>query len=82
MRKSGDRRNSLVARFAEIVVRVRPLAFVFENVEGFLTAEGGARVFDLLAPLVSAGRWDEIRSRARAFLTLIRRARQAVVAGA
>ena len=55
MRRSGDERNSLVCCFAEIVARQLPLAFVFENVEGFLTAEGGARVLDLLAPLISAG---------------------------
>lgn len=55
MRKNGDRRNSLVSVFAEIIARERPQAFVFENVEGFLTAEGGDRVVDLLKPLVDAG---------------------------
>jgi DNA (cytosine-5)-methyltransferase 1 len=55
MRRSGDRRNTLVTSFAQIVARKRPLAFVFENVEGFLTAEGGNRVLDLLNPLVAAG---------------------------
>lgn len=55
IRRVGDVRNSLVSQFASIIVRNRPLAFVFENVEGFLTAENGERVFDLLAPLVDAG---------------------------
>jgi DNA (cytosine-5)-methyltransferase 1 len=55
MRRPGDQRNTLVACFAQIVARKRPLAFVFENVEGFLTAEGGKRVLDLLTPLVGAG---------------------------
>ncbi len=55
LRRSGDRRNSLVSCFARVVARKRPLAFVFENVEGFLTAEGGARVLDLLGPLIAAG---------------------------
>lgn len=55
VRKSGDARNSLVSCYAGIIVRNRPLAFVFENVEGFLTAENGERVFDLLTPLVDAG---------------------------
>jgi DNA (cytosine-5)-methyltransferase 1 len=55
LRRAGDRRNSLVSCFARIVLRKRPLAFVFENVEGFLTAEGGRRVLELLVPLVEAG---------------------------
>lgn len=55
LRRDGDHRNSLVACFAEIVVRERPLAFVFENVEGFLTSESGTRVLDLLTPLIKAG---------------------------
>jgi len=55
LRKAGDSRNSLVSCFADLVRRHKPDAFVFENVEGFLTAEDGARVFDLLVPLVEAG---------------------------
>ncbi len=55
VRKHGDTRNSLVATYADIIVRNRPQAFIFENVEGFLTAENGERVFDLLAPLIDAG---------------------------
>ena len=54
-RRVGDHRNSLVGSFAEIIAKHRPRAFVFENVEGFLTAEGGSRVFDLLEPLIVAG---------------------------
>src|SRR5215471_6647308 len=55
MRRPGDKRNTLVACFAQIVANNRPRAFVFENVEGFLTAEGGQRVLDLLTPLIAAG---------------------------
>jgi DNA (cytosine-5)-methyltransferase 1 len=55
MRRAGDERNTLVTCFAQIVARKRPRAFVFENVEGFLTAESGKRVLDLLIPLVAAG---------------------------
>jgi DNA (cytosine-5)-methyltransferase 1 len=55
MRRAGDLRNNLVARFASLVAQHRPSAFVFENVEGFLTAERGNRVFDLLRPLIAAG---------------------------
>jgi DNA (cytosine-5)-methyltransferase 1 len=55
LRKPNDYRNSLVSSFALTIARLRPLAFVFENVEGFLTAEGGTRVLELLAPLITAG---------------------------
>lgn len=55
MRKPGDPRNGLIAVFSTLVARLRPRAFLFENVEGFLTTDGGARVFDLLEPLIGAG---------------------------
>jgi DNA (cytosine-5)-methyltransferase 1 len=55
LRQQNDHRNSLVGDFARIIVELRPLAFVFENVEGFLTAEGGDRVIELLDPLINAG---------------------------
>lgn len=55
LRKPGDVRNTLVATFAQIIARHKPKAFVFENVEGFLTGEGGRWVTDLLDPLVHAG---------------------------
>lgn len=54
-RKVGDHRNTLVSVFASLIARERPKAFIFENVEGFLTAESGDRVLDLLQPLVDAG---------------------------
>lgn len=54
-RRRGDHRNTLVSVFALLIVKHRPRAFVFENVEGFLTAEDGARVIDLLEPLIAAG---------------------------
>lgn len=55
LRKQGDDRNTLVGRFASLVAQLRPAMFVFENVEGFITAEGGSRVIELLEPLVMAG---------------------------
>lgn len=55
VRRMGDKRNSLVSNYVEIILRNKPKVFVFENVEGFLTAEGGERVFDLLEPLVDFG---------------------------
>src|SRR2546429_675888 len=36
-RRAEDPRNSLVEVFAMLIARHRPRAFVFENVEGFLT---------------------------------------------
>jgi DNA (cytosine-5)-methyltransferase 1 len=55
LRRPDDERNSLVGVFAKLVAQYRPQAFVFENVEGFLTAGDGKRVFDLLLELVEAG---------------------------
>ncbi len=55
MRKHGDKRNSFVTVYANLIVAHRPIVFVFENVEGFLTYFDGERVLDLLEPLVGAG---------------------------
>lgn len=54
-RNANDERNSLVHVFAAIIAHHRPKAFVFENVEGFLTTGRGAYVRDLLEPLLGAG---------------------------
>lgn len=54
-RQVEDDRNTLVRVFARLIVRHKPLAFVFENVEGFLTQANGRFVFDLLEPLIDAG---------------------------
>lgn len=61
LRREGDGRNSLVRTFSSLVARHRPSAFLFENVEGFLTAGDGAFVFDLLEPLIEAGYWVHLR---------------------
>ena len=55
MRKPGDARNSLVSHFVQQVIMLRPMAFVFENVEGFLTTDDGRHVFELLEPLIEFG---------------------------
>jgi DNA (cytosine-5)-methyltransferase 1 len=44
-----------VRTFGELVARDRPRAFLFENVEGFLTGADGKYVFDLLEPVIEAG---------------------------
>jgi DNA (cytosine-5)-methyltransferase 1 len=54
-RRDDDHRNTLVAVFARLIAKQRPRAFVFENVEGFLTGGRGRFVFDLLDPLIEAG---------------------------
>lgn len=55
MRRATDARNSLVGEFSRLIARVRPAAFVFENVEGFLTGSRGDFVLELLEPLIAAG---------------------------
>ena len=54
-RRLEDSRNSLVAVFAQLVARHRPGAFVFENVEGFLTGDDGRHLLEFLDTLVAAG---------------------------
>jgi DNA (cytosine-5)-methyltransferase 1 len=55
MRRPDDARNTLVGEFSRLIARLRPKAFVFENVEGFLTSSDGLFVFELLEPLIEAG---------------------------
>ena len=55
MRRADDVRNSLVGEYSRLIARVRPAAFVFENVEGFLTGSRGDFVLELLEPLIEAG---------------------------
>jgi DNA (cytosine-5)-methyltransferase 1 len=55
MRQSDDARNTLVGEFSRLIARLKPKAFVFENVEGFLTSADGLFVFELLEPLIEAG---------------------------
>jgi DNA (cytosine-5)-methyltransferase 1 len=55
LRKFDDERNSLVSVFANLIVKHRPMAFVFENVEGFLTGSNGQFVLQLLEPVIEAG---------------------------
>jgi len=55
LRKSDDARNSLVSVFAKLIATQKPSAFVFENVEGFLTGSDGKYVLELLEPIITAG---------------------------
>lgn len=54
-RKTTDERNTLVGYFAQLAASISPEIIVFENVEGFLTLDGGKYVVDLLKPLIEAG---------------------------
>src|SRR5699024_7821226 len=54
-RRGGDPRNTLVGRYAELAASMQPDVVLFENVEGFLTAEAGRYVVGLLDPLIEAG---------------------------
>lgn len=47
-RKTGDPRDSLVSSFVDSVLQSKPLIFIFENVEGFITKNNGAWLFELL----------------------------------
>ncbi len=55
MRRADDHRNTLVGEFSRLIARMRPAAFVFENVEGFLTGARGDFVLELLEPVIEAG---------------------------
>ena len=55
LRKFDDHRNTLVGVFGELIARYKPVAFIFENVEGFLTSQRGHFLFDLLEPVIDAG---------------------------
>jgi len=60
-RNGEDERNSLVTVFGRIIARYKPKAFVFENVEGFLTGANGRFVMDLLEPILDAGYYVHLR---------------------
>lgn len=60
-RRTDDDRNSLVSTYAALIAKHRPEAFVFENVEGFLTGAEGGFVFDLLSTVIAAGYCVHVR---------------------
>lgn len=51
----GDERNSLVEHFVLVIARLRPRWFVFENVVGLLSHEGGTRLQAVLASMEAIG---------------------------
>jgi DNA (cytosine-5)-methyltransferase 1 len=55
-KKSGkDNRNRLIFEYISIVERIHPRWFVFENVEGILTSNGGASIRDLAREFIALG---------------------------
>ena len=51
----GDERNSLVEHYVLVIARLRPRWFVFENVVGLLTHEGGTRLQAVLTSMEALG---------------------------
>lgn len=60
-RKSDDARNSLVSVYGELIASHQPAAFIFENVEGFLTGAKGRFVFEFLDRVIAAGYFVHLR---------------------
>jgi DNA (cytosine-5)-methyltransferase 1 len=55
-RKNGkDRRNKLIFQYLSIVHKVSPRWFLFENVEGLLTSNGGKSIYDLVREFINLG---------------------------
>ena len=54
-RRADDLRNTLVGEFARLVAELQPQWFLFENVEGMLTASDGDFVIDLLDGVLDGG---------------------------
>lgn len=54
-RNGLDSRNQLIFNYFRIVEQVRPLWFLFENVEGLLTLNNGKSVFELVRRFINLG---------------------------
>ena len=61
LRKHDDERNTFVSVFGHLISDALPKAFIFENVEGFLTGQSSHFVFDLLSPLLNVGYWIRLK---------------------
>lgn len=55
LKNGEDKRNRLIFNYFSIVERVRPRWFLFENVEGLLTANGGGSVAELIGEFIRIG---------------------------
>jgi len=54
-RDAGDPRNKLIFNYLEIIDRLRPRWFIFENVEGLLTSGNGIAITSLLTEFLRVG---------------------------
>lgn len=54
-RRSNDPRNGLIYNYLDIVARTLPRWFLFENVEGILTSNGGKDIVALVRALAKIG---------------------------
>ncbi len=52
-----DPRNSLLKKYVDLVVALRPVWFVMENVEGLLTSNDGFFITEAIAQFLRAGYW-------------------------
>ncbi len=52
-----DPRNSLLKKYVDLVVAMRPVWFVMENVEGLLTSNDGFFITEAVAQFLQAGYW-------------------------
>jgi DNA (cytosine-5)-methyltransferase 1 len=55
LKDKHDKRNRLIFNYFSIVESIRPRWFLFENVEGLLTANGGRSVSDLAREFIQIG---------------------------
>jgi DNA (cytosine-5)-methyltransferase 1 len=55
LKQADDPRNKLIFAYFEIVASIRPRWFLFENVEGLLTANGGKSISELVRQFISLG---------------------------
>lgn len=53
----ADPRNSLLKKYVDLVVAIRPVWFVMENVEGLLTSNDGFFITESIARFLKAGYW-------------------------
>jgi DNA (cytosine-5)-methyltransferase 1 len=59
-RAEDDPRNRLIFNYLHIVGELRPRWFLFENVEGILTANSGTSIYQLAQQFIRLGYWIRI----------------------
>lgn len=54
-KNGSDKRNELIFNYLNIVSTLKPRWFLFENVEGILTSNGGKSLYDLVCQFIKIG---------------------------